>query len=154
MPDWEELMAGIERAGWRRTGPSRLSAASRGLPVPPSKPGERGRNEALPFLLCCGFLLYPSPLFCPLHCLLSRLRPSTGPSVQCPLIDRKQDALFVLRRSRWCSAGAFSGSGVGLSEALQAEGYLVRQEVSSEMEKHSTEAHCVLIGRILNQGTV
>lgn len=154
MPDWEELMASIERAGWRRTGPSQLSAASRGLPVPPSKPGERGRNEALPFLLCCGFLLYPSPLFCPLHCPLSRLRPSTGPSVQCPLIDRKQDALFVLRRSRWCSAGAFSGSGARLSEALQAEGYLVRQEVSSEMEKHSTEAHCVLIGRILNQGTV
>lgn len=154
MPDWEELMAGIEHAGWRRTGPSRLSAASRGLPVPASKPGERGRNEALPFLICCGFLLSPSPLFCPLHCPLSCLRSLTGPSVQCPLTDRKQDALFVLRRNGWCSAGAFSGSGAGLSEAVQAEGYLVRQEASSEMEKHSTEAQCVLIGRILNQGIV
>lgn len=154
MPDWEELMASIERAGWRRTGPSRLSAASQGLQVPPSKPGERGHNEALPFLICCGFLLSPSPLFCPLLRPLSRLRPSTGPPVRCPLIDTKQDALFVLRRSGLCSAGAFSGSGVGLSEAFQVEGYFVRQEESSEMEKHSTEAQCVLMGRILNQGTV
>ena len=147
-------MASIERAGWRRTGPSRLSAASQGLQVPPSKPGERGHNEALPFLICCGFLLSPSPLFCPLLRPLSRLRPSTGPPVRCPLIDTKQDALFVLRRSGLCSAGAFSGSGVGLSEAFQVEGYFVRQEESSEMEKHSTEAQCVLMGRILNQGTV
>lgn len=84
----------------------------------------------------------------------SRFRPSTGPSVRCPLIDTKQDALFVLRRSGLCSAGAFSRSGAGLSEAFQVEGYYVRQEESSEMEKHSTEAQCVLMGRILNQGTV
>ena len=147
-------MASIERAGWRRTGPSRFSAASRGLWVPPSKPGERGCNEALPFLICCGFLLSPSPLFCPLLRPLSCLRPSTGPPVRCPLIDTKQDALFVLRRSGLCSAGAVSGSGVGLSGAFQVEGYFVRQEESSEMEKHSTEAQCVLMGRILNQGTV
>ena len=157
MPDWEELMASIERAGWRRTGPSRLSAASQGLQVPPSKPGERGHNEALPFLICCGFLLSPSPLFCPLLRPLSRLRPSTGPpwafSIFISLSSRPA-ILFVLRRSGLCSAGAFSGSGVGLSEAFQVEGYFVRQEESSEMEKHSTEAQCVLMGRILNQGTV
>ena len=154
MPDWEELMASIECTGWQRTSPSRLSAVSRELRVPPSKPGERGHNEALPFLICCGFLFFPSPLFCLLPRPLSHLRASTGPSVRCPLIDTKQDAFFVLRRIGLCSAGAFSGSGAGPSEAFQVEGYFVRQEESSEMEKRSTEAQCVLMGRILNQGTV
>lgn len=39
MPDWEELMADTERAGWQQTGPSPLGARVRGTPSPSVKAG-------------------------------------------------------------------------------------------------------------------
>lgn len=96
------------------TGPIPLSAVSRELRVPPSL-GERGHNEALPFLICCGFLSLPvSPLLPPLPRPLPQLRASTGPSVRCPLIDTKQDVRICSQEERTVSpAGAFQGLGLG-----------------------------------------